>query len=51
MKTNRMTTTRKQKWEEKQLYWHFKRLIKKSHTRNPGRGIENETLREKHKLS
>ena len=22
-----MTITRKQKWEEKQLYWHFKRLI------------------------
>ena len=27
MKTNRMTTTRKQKWEEKQLYGCFKRLI------------------------
>ena len=25
---DRMTTTRKQKWEEKQLYGHFKRLIK-----------------------
>ena len=24
---NRMTITRKQKWEEKQLYLHFKRLI------------------------
>ena len=24
---NRMTITRKQKWEEKQLYGHFKRLI------------------------
>ena len=26
-KTNRMTITRKQKWEEKQLYGRFKRLI------------------------
>ena len=25
--TNRMTITRKQKWKEKQLYEHFKRLI------------------------
>ena len=25
--TNRMTMTRKQKWEEKQLYGRFKRLI------------------------
>ncbi len=25
--TNRMTITRKQKWEGKQLYGHFKRLI------------------------
>ena len=24
---NRMTISRKQKWEGKQLYWHFKRLI------------------------
>ena len=24
---NRMTITRKQKWKEKQLYGHFKRLI------------------------
>ena len=24
---NRVTITRKQKWERKQLYWHFKRLI------------------------
>ena len=24
---NKMTITRKQKWEEKQLYWRFKRLI------------------------
>ena len=28
-KTNRMTITRKQKWEEKQLYGRFKRLISK----------------------
>ena len=34
----RMTTTRKQKWEGKQLYGRFKRLIKKSHTRKPGPG-------------
>ena len=27
MKTNRMTVTRKQKWEEKQLYGRFKRII------------------------
>ena len=27
MKTNRMTITRKQKWEEKQIYGRFKRLI------------------------
>ena len=27
-KDNRMTITRKQKWEEKQLYGRFKRLIK-----------------------
>ena len=26
-KTNRMTITRKRKWEEKQLYGRFKRLI------------------------
>ena len=26
-KANRMTITRKQKWEEKQLFGHFKRLI------------------------
>ena len=25
--TNRMTITRKQKWEDKQIYGHFKRLI------------------------
>ena len=28
---DRMTTTRKQKWEEKQLYGRFKRLINISH--------------------
>ena len=27
IRDNRMTITRKQKWEEKQLYWRFKRLI------------------------
>ena len=27
MRTNIMTTTRKQKWEEKQLYGRFERLI------------------------
>ena len=29
-KTNRMTITRKQKWEEKQHYERFKRLIRNS---------------------
>ena len=34
-KTNRMTITRKQKWEEKQLYEHFKWLISNiSHEKN-----------------
>ena len=34
-KTNRMTITRKQKWEEKQLYGRFKRLISNiSHEKN-----------------
>ena len=34
-KTNRMTITRKQKWEEKQLYERFKRLISNiSHEKN-----------------
>ena len=32
---DRMTTTRKQKWEKKQLYGCFKRLI---NTRKPGHG-------------
>ena len=33
--TNRMTITRKQKWEEKQLYGRFKRLINNiSHEKN-----------------
>ena len=30
---NRMTITRKQKWEDKQLYWRFKRLISNISTR------------------
>ena len=33
--TNRMTITRKQKWEEKQLFERFKRLYR---TRRPGHG-------------
>ena len=34
-KTNRMTITRKQKWEEKQLYWRFTRLLNNiSHEKN-----------------
>ena len=33
--TNRMTITRKQKWEEKQLFGRFKRLYR---TRRPGHG-------------
>ena len=47
---NRMTITRKQKWEGKQLYGRFKRLIK-SHTTKPGDGLDKETLREKQNLS
>ena len=35
---NRMTITRKQKWEGKQLYGHFKRLINNIHTTKPGHG-------------
>ena len=35
--TTRMTITRKQKWEEKQLYGLFKRLISNI-SRKPGRG-------------
>ena len=35
---NRMTITRKQKWEGKQLYGRFKRLIKTSPTTKPWPG-------------
>ena len=35
---NRMTITRKQKWEGKQLHGRFKRLITTSHTTKPGHG-------------
>ena len=36
MVTNRMKITRKQKWEEKQLYGQFKRLINDiSHKKTP----------------
>ena len=45
---NRMTITRKQKWEEKQLHGHFKRNI--SHEKI-WTWHKKETLREKHNLS
>ena len=35
---NRMTTSRKQKWEGKQLYERFKRLINNIFTTKPGHG-------------
>ena len=47
--TNKMTINRKQKWEEKQIYGHFKRQINNS--RQPGSGKEKETLKEKHNFS
>ena len=43
--TNRRTITRKQKWEEKQIYGRVKRLI--NNTKKPGRNQGKETLREK----
>ena len=45
---NRMTMTRKQKWEEKQLYGRFKRLINNI---SLGCGQEKKTLKEKQNLS
>ena len=45
---DRMTTIRKQKWEEKQLYGRFKRLIKNiSHQKTWTWLKKKETLREK----
>ena len=41
---NRRKITRKQKWEEKQLYRHFKQQKAKSHTRKPEDGLEREFL-------
>ena len=35
---NRITITRKQTWQEKQLYGRFKRLINNTRTRKLGRG-------------
>ena len=37
-KTNRMTITKRQKLEEKQLYGFFKRLISNMSLEKPGRG-------------
>ena len=51
MMDKRMEINRKQKCEEKELYGRFKRLIKTSHRRKPGRGKEKETLSEKQNLS
>ena len=48
---NRMTKTRKQKWEEKQLHWRFKRLIKKHLTRQNLDMAKKRKLREKQNLS
>ena len=39
-KANRMTITKKQIWEEKQLYGRFKRLINNISQKKPGRGLE-----------
>ena len=47
IRTNETMKTRKQKWEEKQLYGYFKWQTSKSPTRRSGHGYEKETLREK----
>ena len=47
---NRMTITRKQKWEEKQLYARFKRPSNHISHEKTWTGLENETLREKKNL-
>ena len=48
---NRMTINRKEKWEGKQIYGCFKRLINNISHDKPGHGKEKETLREKQNLS
>ena len=49
---NRMTITRKEKWEEKKLYGCFKQIDKQHLTRqNLNMTKKKETLREKQKLS
>ena len=45
---NRMTRTKKQKWEEKQFYVHFKRLLARE---NLDVAKENKFLKEKENLS
>ena len=49
IRTNWITKTRKQKWEEKQLYILSDKLAK-SPIRRPGHGYQKETLREKRNL-
>ena len=44
---NRTTITRKQKWEEKQLYGHFKRLISNFSHEKTWTWLRNGNLREK----
>ena len=48
---NRMTITRKQKWEEKQLHGRFKRLINSISHEKTWHDEEKEILREKQNLS
>ena len=48
---NRMTITRKQKWEEKQLYGRFKQLINNISHDKTWTWLRKETLREKQNLS
>ena len=47
---NRMTITRKQKWEEKQLYGRFKRLINATFHQKTWIWLKKETLSEKENL-
>ena len=48
---NRMTITRKQKWEEKQLYGHFKGLINTVTHQKTWTQLRKGNLREKQNLS
>ena len=50
-KTNRMTITRKQKWEEKQFYGRFKRLINNISQENLNVAKKRKTLKDKQNLS